>query len=191
MEISIKGTKTEKNLAVAFTSETHARVKYDFFAKIAKKEGYEQIGAFFSETALHEERHAKTFYAFFEDGNIDFHASFAFPRLGNTLENLRHAAKDEKDAFSFMYPEFGKIADNEGLKEIAVYFRLTAKIEEQHYIRFQNFIHALETNTVFEQETEVNWLCRKCGYVTKGTKPPEICPACKHPKGYFEVLAPC
>jgi rubrerythrin len=185
--MSIKGTETEKNLLIAFASESQAKTRYDFFAKVARKEGYEQIAALFEETAENELSHAKQFFRFLEGGPVEIIASFPGGMLGSTVENLSSSISTEKEESIILYPHFEQVARNEGLKEIANLFKLIAKIEAEHELRFKILLDNILTGKVFERTVKVRWKCRKCGYVHEGTKPLENCPACNHPKSYFEL----
>lgn len=188
MEKSIKGTKTEKNLLKAFAGESQAKNRYTFYAKQAKKEGFEQIAAFFEETALNEEQHAKIFFRFLEGGPVEITASYPAGVIGNTTENLKSAADGEHEEWTELYPEFGKIASEEGFSKVATAFKLIATVEEHHENRYRKLLNNLEKNRAFEREEKTYWICRKCGYIHFGKKALNNCPACDHPVGYFEVL---
>ena len=185
---SIKGTQTEKNLLIAFAGESQARNRYTYFSSVAKKEGYVQISAIFAETAEQEKEHAKRLFKFLEGGEVEITAKFPAGKIGNTLENLISAAEGEKHEYTEMYPEFAKIAREEGFEEIARVFEAIAVAEEFHEKRFRALAENLKQGKVFERDTEVVWRCRNCGYIHKGKTPPETCPACNHPKAYFELL---
>ncbi|MCD6418452.1 rubrerythrin family protein [bacterium] len=185
----IKGTKTEKNLLAAFAGESQARNRYDYFASQAKKEGYVQISNIFKETALNEKEHAKRLFKFLEGGEVEIAASFPAGIIGTTAENLKAAAEGEHYEWETMYPGFAKIADEEGFSEIAAVFRSIAVAEKQHEKRYLALLKNIEDGTVFKKDGEVYWRCSNCGYIHKGTEPPEKCPACAHPKAYFELLA--
>lgn len=187
--MSIKGTQTEKNLLKAFAGESQARNRYIFAAKIARKEGFEQIAFLFEETAENEQAHAKTFFKFLEGGMVEITASYPAGVTGTTLDNLKAAAEGENEEWTELYPEFERIAREEGFKEIAVAFKMIAKVEAEHEKRFRKLWQNIEKNQVFEKETKTKWKCRKCGYVHEGTKALENCPACQHPKSYFEEIA--
>ncbi len=188
MEKSLRGTQTEKNLMAAFAGESQAKNRYTFYAKQAKKEGFEQIAAFFEETAANEESHAKTFFRFLEGGSVEITSTFPGGILGSTVENLKAAADGEKEEWTTLYPEFSRIAAEEGFPKVALAFRLIAPIEEHHDRRFRKLLSNMEKNRVFEKEEKTWWICRKCGYLHYGTRALRICPACNHPEGYFEVL---
>ncbi len=183
----MKGTQTEKNLLKAFAGESQAKNRYEFFAKVAKKEGYEQIAALFEETAENEQSHAKQFFRFLGGGPLEITATYPAGTIGTTAENLRAAAIGENEEWTVLYPEFERIAREEGFKEVANIFKLIAKIEAEHEKRFKILLENIETGKVFERDEKVRWKCRKCGYVHEGTKPLENCPACNHPKSYFEI----
>ena len=185
--MSIKGSKTEKNLLQSFAGESQAKNRYTFFAKVAKKEGYEQISAIFAETAAQEEQHAKIFFKYLEGGNVMVNAMFPAGVIGETIDNLKAAAAGENEEWSGLYPGFAHIAEEEGFPEIATSFKMIAKVEKEHENRYKKLIENLEKNQVFEKEEEVFWYCRNCGYVHFGKKALEKCPACKHPKAYFEL----
>ncbi|MGN1047726.1 MAG: rubrerythrin [Eubacteriales bacterium] len=170
------GTQTEKNLATAFAGESQARNKYTYFASSAKKEGYEQIAALFLQTAENEKEHAKLWFK--ELGG-----------LGDTAENLAAAAEGENYEWTDMYDGFAKTAEEEGFTELAAKFRMVAAIEKHHEERYRALLHNVETATVFEKSEVKVWECRNCGHIVVGTKAPEICPVCAHPKAFFEVNA--
>ena len=186
---SLKGTKTEKNLLTAFSGESQARNRYNFFASKAKKEGYEQISAIFTETAENEKEHAKRLFKFLEGGDVEITAAFPAGVIGETKENLRAAAAGENHEYTQMYPEFADIADEEGFGEIASVMRSIALAEKQHEKRYLTLLKNIENGTVFKRDNVVKWKCRNCGYVHEGTEAPDECPACAHPKEYFELLA--
>ena len=186
---SIKGTQTEKNLLKAFAGESQARNRYDFFAKQAKKEGLEQIAAIFEETAENERSHAKQFFKFLEGGMVEITASYPAGVIGNTLDNLKAAADGENEEWTHLYPEFARIAEAEGFKEVATAFKIISKIEKAHEERYRKLYDNLESGKVFERDGKVVWKCRVCGYLHEGKKPPLNCPACQHPQAYFELAA--
>ena len=170
------GTQTEKNLAAAFAGESMARNKYSYYASKAKKEGFEQIAALFQKTADNEKEHAKMWFK--ELGGI-----------GNTAENLLHAAEGENYEWTDMYAGFAETAEKEGFEELAGKFRLVAAIEKHHEERYRALLKNVETAQVFEKSEVKVWECRNCGHIIVGTKAPEVCPTCIHPKAYFEVHA--
>lgn len=185
--MSLKGTRTEQNLLKAFAGESQARNRYEFFAKQAKKEGYEQISAFFMETASQEKEHAKRFFKFLEGGDTEITATYPAGRIGTTAENLNAAAAGENEEWTELYPEFAKIAEEEGFKSISIAFKMIAKVEAEHEKRYRKLLANLIDNSVFEKGEKVIWECRNCGYIHEGTKALENCPACDHPKAYFQV----
>ncbi len=185
---SLKGTQTEKNLLTAFAGESQARNRYTFFSSVAKKEGYVQISQIFLETAEQEKEHAKRLFKFLEGGEVEITASFPAGKIGSTLENLIASADGEKHEHEVMYPEFAKVAKEEGFPEIAQVFEAIAVAEAFHEKRFRALAENLKEGRVFKRETEVVWRCRNCGYIHKGKEAPEKCPACAHPKAYFELV---
>lgn len=187
MEKSIKGTRTEKNLAISFAGESQARMRYTYFASVAKKEGYEQISAIFTETADQEKEHAKRMFKWLEGGMVEITASYPAGVIGTTLENLKAAAAGENEEWSLDYPRFADIADEEGFPAIAKMYREIAVAEKGHEERYRAFVKNIEEGKVFKKDVETVWQCRNCGYVHIGTEAPEICPACLHPQAYFEV----
>ncbi len=170
------GTQTEKNLQTAFSGESQARNKYTFFASVAKKEGYEQIAAIFQNTADNEKEHAKMW---FKELN----------GIGDTAENLEHAAEGENYEWTDMYDGFAKTAEEEGFTALAAKFRLVAAIEKRHEERYRALLKNVETAQVFEKSEVKIWECRNCGHIVVGTKAPEVCPVCAHPKSFFEICA--
>ena len=185
---SIKGTKTEKHLLIAFAGESQARNRYTYFASQAKKEGYEQIAAIFLETADNEKEHAKRLFKLLEGGEVEIIASFPAGVLGNTKENLKAAAIGENYEHTKLYPEFARIAEEEGFPDIAAIFRAIAVAEKQHERRFLALLENIDKDRVFKRDTVVKWKCRNCGYIHEGTEAPKKCPACAHPRAYFELL---
>ncbi len=184
---SLKGTRTEKNLLTAFAGESQARNRYTFFASQARKEGYEQIAAIFLETADNEKEHAKRLFKFLEGGAVEITGTFPAGVIGNTKENLKSAAEGENYEHTKMYPEFAKIAEEEGFPEIAAVFRAIAVAEKYHEKRFLKLLENIEKDRVFKRDEVVKWKCRNCGYVFEGKGAPEKCPACQHPKAFFEL----
>ena len=183
---SLAGSQTEKNLLKAFAGESQARNRYEFFASVAKKEGYEQIAAFFQQTANQEKEHGKRFFKFLEGGAVEITAAYPAGNIGTTLENLRAAAMGENEEWTEAYPGFAETAKAEGFSEIAAIFKLIAKVEAEHEKKYLKLLKNLEGKTVFAQEEKVRWVCRNCGYVHEGTNAPEKCPACLHPQAFFE-----
>ena len=170
---SIKGTKTEQNLLKAFAGESQARTRYTFFASVAKKEGYEQIGGVFLETAEQEKEHAKRFFKFLEGGMVEITASYPAGIIGTTPENLLAAANGENEEWDILYPEFAKIAQEEGFPQIATAFKMIAKVEVQHEIRYRKLLANIQDETIFKKAEETEWQCRNCGYVHTGTGAPQ------------------
>lgn len=176
--MKLKGSKTEQCLMQAFAGESQARNKYTYFASKAKKEGYEQIAALFLETADNEKEHAKLWFKYLEGGDIK-----------STEENLEEAANGENYEWTEMYPEFARVAESEGFKEIAAKFRLVAEIEKHHEERYKKLLNSVKTGVVFVSNDVAVWKCRNCGHIVVGKYAPEICPVCKHPKAFFELNA--
>lgn len=187
--MSIKGTQTEKNLLKSFAGESQAKNRYTFYAKQAKKDGFEQIAELFAITAAQEESHAKVFFRFLEGGPVEITATYPGGMISTTSDNLVAAANGENEEWTELYPEYARIAEEEGFQKIATAFKLIAKIEAEHEARFLNLLRNVEDNRVFESDEVEEWVCRKCGYVHKGKKALENCPACNHPKAYFELKA--
>ena len=194
---SIKGTKTEQNLLKAFAGESQARTRYTFFASVAKKRykmaasqakanGLYVIETVFTFTADQEKEHAKKFFKFLEGGMVEITASYPAGVIGTTAENLKAAAEGENEEWVDLYPEFAKIADEEGFPAIAHTFRNVSKVEEEHEKRYRKLLSNIENGTVFSDSEEIEWQCRNCGYVFRGKKAPEVCPACAHPQAFFE-----
>lgn len=186
--MSLKGTRTEKNILTAFAGESQARNRYTYFASKAKQEGFVQIAAIFEETADQEKEHAKRLFKLLEGGEVEIQASFPAGVIGTTVENLKEAASGENYEWNTMYPEFAKIAREEGFENIAEIFEAIAVAEKQHEKRYQALKSNLESGTVFKRQERVVWRCRNCGYLHEGTEAPEICPACAHPRAHFELL---
>ena len=184
---SLKGTQTEKNLSTSFAGESQARMRYTYFASAAKKEGYEQIAAIFTETADQEKEHAKRMFKWLEGGMVEIQASFPAGVIGTTLENLKAAAAGENEEWTEAYPHFADVADEEGFPAIAKMYREISVAEKGHEERYNAFVKNIEAGKVFEKDEEVVWQCRNCGYIFVGKAAPEICPACLHPQAYFEV----
>ncbi len=189
MEKNIKGTKTEQNLLKSFAGESQAARRYEIFAKVARKEGYEQIAGVFEETANHEKTHAKTFFEYLQGGMVEITASYPAGKIGTTAENLEDSAKGENEEWTHLYPEFAKIAEEEGFKQVANTFKMVAKVEEKHEERYIKLMERVKNGEVFERPQKVVWYCRKCGFVYEGEKALKNCPSCKHPQAYFEIKA--
>ena len=184
---SIKGTQTEKNLLTSFAGESQARMRYTYFASVAKKEGYEQIAAIFTETADQEKEHAKRMFKWLEGGMVEITASYPAGIIGTTAENLKAAAAGENEEWTADYPHFADVADEEGFPAIAAMYRNIAIAEKAHEERYLAFLKNIENESVFKKEEETVWQCRNCGFVHEGTEAPKACPACLHPQAYFEV----
>ena len=187
MAKSIKGTQTEKNLLTSFAGESQARMRYTYYASVAKKEGYEQIAAIFTETADQEKEHAKRMFKYLEGGMVEITASYPAGVISTTLNNLLEAAAGEHEEWAQDYPHFADVAEQEGFYEIAAMYRNISVAEKGHEERYRAFVNNIETASVFAKEGEVVWQCRNCGYITIGKEAPEVCPACLHPQAYFEV----
>jgi rubrerythrin len=184
---SLTGTQTEKNLLKAFAGESQARMRYDYFAKQARKEGLVQIAEIFTETALNEKEHAKRFFKFLEGGMVEVTATYPAGKIGTTLENLKEAAEGENEEWTDLYPAFSKIAQEEGFTEIASAFATIAKVEKAHEERYKKLYNNLEEGKVFQSNDAIIWKCLNCGYLHEGTSAPEKCPACLHPQSYFQI----
>jgi rubrerythrin len=187
--MSIKGTRTEQNLLKAFAGESQARNRYTYFASVAKKEGYEQIGAIFAETADNEKEHAEVFFKYLEGGPAEITATYPAGRIGTTAENLEAAADGEKEEWSSLYPDFAGIAEEEGFADVAESFQEISEVEEQHELRYRKLLANVNSGQVFARKEPVLWHCRNCGYIHEGTSAPEECPACKHAQAYYELWA--
>lgn len=187
MAKSVKGTQTEKNLLTSFAGESQARMRYTYFASVAKKEGYEQISAIFMETAEQEKEHAKKMFKWLEGGPVEITAKYPAGIIGTTLENLKAAAEGEKEEWTMDYPHFADVAEQEGFDAIAAMYRNIAIAEKGHEERYRAFVNNIENGTVFKKSEEVIWQCRNCGYIHTGTEAPKECPACAHPQAHFEV----
>ncbi len=185
----IKGTQTEKNLLKAFAGESQARMRYTMYASKAKKEGYEQIAAIFLETAENEREHASLFYKKLGGGTVEITAAFPAGDIGTTSENLDFAAKGENEEWTKLYKEFEEVAAKEGFLEIAKLFENIASIEKRHEERYRKLFGNVTMGKVFEKEEPVEWVCRECGYVHKGTTAPTVCPVCSHEQAFYQVLA--
>ena len=170
------GTQTEKNLRAAFSGESEARNKYTFFASVAKKEGYEQISVLFQKTADNEKEHAKMWFKELQG-------------IGDTAQNLLHAAEGENYEWTDMYDDFARTAEAEGFPELANKFRMVGEIEKHHEERYRALLHNVEMKEVFAKSEVKVWECRNCGHIVVGTAAPEVCPVCAHPQSYFEVHA--
>lgn len=187
--MTLKGTKTEKNILTAFAGESQARNRYSYFSSRARDEGYMQISAIFEETANQEKEHAKRLFKLLEGGEVEIQASFPAGIIGTTVENLKASIGGEHEEWADMYPSFAKIARGEGFGEIASIFEAIAVAEKQHEKRFSALLANIESGRVFKREESVVWSCRNCGYRHEGKEAPEKCPACAHPRAYFELIA--
>ncbi|UCD92129.1 MAG: rubrerythrin family protein [Methanobacteriota archaeon] len=183
----LKGTQTEKNLLAAFAGESQARNRYTYFASVAKKEGYEQIAAIFLETAENEKEHAEVFFKYLPGGMAEITAGYPSGVIGTTAENLKAAADGEKEEWGTLYPGFAGTAEQEGFPEVAASFKNIAQVEAYHEKRYLKLLANVQNGKVFQKDQPVKWKCRNCGYVHEGPNAPDICPACKHPKSYYEV----
>ncbi|MHB8764758.1 MAG: rubrerythrin [Deferrisomatales bacterium] len=186
---TIKGTQTEKNLLTAFCGESQARNRYTYFAGQARKDGLMQIAAVFEETAGQEKEHAKRLFKFLEGGEVEIRASFPAGVIATTAENLLEAAGGENYEHTQMYPGFAQVARDEGFPQIAAAFLAIAVAEKQHEKRYRALAAHLAADRVFRREARVTWQCRNCGYLHEDPAAPGTCPACAHPRDYFELLA--
>jgi len=185
--MELKGSKTEENLLKSFAGESQARTRYTFFASVAKKEGYEQISAIFTETADNEKEHAELFFKYLKGGMTEITASYPAGVIGTTAENLKEAAEGEKLEWGTLYPDFAEVAEKEGFPEIANTFRMVATVEEKHERGYRKLLANVKQGKVFKKDKVINWKCRNCGHVYEGSEAPERCPVCDHPRSYFEV----
>jgi rubrerythrin len=185
--MKLKGSKTEKHLLAAFAGESQARTRYSFFAKRAKKEGFEQIAAIFQETSDNEMEHAELFWKLLEGGVAEISAAYPAGVTGSTTENLKASADGEKLEWGTLYPGFASTAEKEGFAEVAKTFRQVAKVEAYHERRYLKLLSAVENGTVFTRAMPVFWKCRNCGFVLERDEAPEVCPVCAHARAYFEV----
>ena len=186
--ISLKNKQTEKNILTAFCGESQARNRYNYFASVAKQEGYVQIADIFAETADQEKEHAKRLFKLLEGGEVEISAAFPAGAIGTTAENLKEAAFGENHEHTVMYPEFAATAREEGFDEIAGIFEAIAVAEKQHEKRYLALLANIRAMRVFERSEETTWRCRNCGYLHNGKKAPEKCAACDHAQAHFELL---
>ena len=184
--MELAGSKTERNLLLAFAGESQARNRYTYYASQATKDGFVQIARIFEETANQEKEHAKRFFKFLEGGMIEITSRYPAGMIGTTAENLQAAAEGEHEEHAVLYPEFAKIAAEEGFPKIAATFLAIASVEAEHEARYRKLLERVESGNYFERDEEIVWQCRNCGYITKGKKAPEVCPACLHAKAFFE-----
>ncbi len=187
--MSLRNTRTEKNILTAFAGESQARNRYTYFAAKAKKEGFVQIAHVFEETADQEREHAKRLFKLLEGGEVEVTASFPAGVIASTVDNLKEAAGGENHEHTEMYPDFARIAREEGFSEVADIFLAIAVAEKQHEKRFLGLMTNIENNQVFRREQAESWRCRNCGYVHEGPEAPEKCVACAHAQAHFELLA--
>ncbi len=187
--MELKGSKTEKNILMAFAGESQARNRYTYFTSEARKEGYIQIGDIFEETANQEKEHAKRFFKFLEGGETEIQTAFPAGIIGTTAQNLRAAAAGEHHEWTNLYPSFARVAQEEGFKDIAKTFSAISIAEKQHERRYLGLLANVEAAKVFKKENPVVWRCRNCGYLHEGTEAPETCPVCFHPQAFQEMLA--
>lgn len=185
----IKGTETEKNLLASFAGESQARNRYTYFASAAKKEGFIQVSNIFTETADNEKEHAKRMFKFLEGGTAEITASYPAGKIGATAENLEAAAGGEHEEWTELYPSFARTAKKEGFDKVAEMYEAISVAEKQHEKRYLALLDNIKKDAVLKKDKAVLWRCGNCGYIHKGQEPPEVCPACTHPKNYFEVLA--
>ncbi|MCR1933317.1 rubrerythrin [Clostridium tepidum] len=188
---SLRGTKTAENLLKSFAGESQARGRYTYYASVAKKEGFLQISKIFLETAEQEKEHAKRFYKFLKEDlqgdAIEITASYPIALYDNTADNLKAAASGENEEWTELYPEFAKVAREEGFTEIAVAYDMISKVEKEHEKRYLKLLENVQNDKVFKKDEKVLWKCSNCGFIYEGTAAPEKCPACLHPKSYFEL----
>jgi len=185
--MEMKGSESEKNLLKSFAGESQARNRYTFFASVARKEGFEQIAGFFQESADNEKEHAEIFFKYLEGGDLVIQADYPAGKIGTTAENLLAAAEGEKMEWESIYPEFERVAREEGFEDVADSFREIAKVESYHEKRYRKLLSNVEEEEVFKKSESVKWKCRNCGYVHEGDDSPESCPACRHARKYFEL----
>jgi len=185
---ALKGTKTEKNILTAFAGESQARNRYTYFASQAKKDGYIQIMRIFEETAEQEKEHAKRFFKLLEGGEAQVSASFPAGVIATTAENLKAAADGEDYEWGEMYPTFARVAREEGFEAVARIFEAVTVAEKQHAKRYRALLANVTNGMVFKKEKPVVWRCLNCGYLHTGAEAPQECPACAHPRAYYEVL---
>ena len=185
---SLKGTQTEKNLMASFAGESQARMRYTYFASKARKDGFEQIGDIFAETAEQEKEHAKRFFKFLEGGEVEITGAFPAGVIGDTADNLKAAAAGEHEEWTDIYPGFAKTAREEGFNEISAVWEAISVAEKQHEKRYNDLRENILQSKVFKRDDTVVWRCRNCGYLHEGNEAPTLCPACAHPPAYFELL---
>lgn len=186
---SIIGSRTEKNLLTAFAGESQARTRYTFFAGQARKDGYVQIADIFEETSNQEKEHAKRFFGFLEGGMVEIKAAYPAGIVKSTMDNLVAAAEGEHEEHTIIYPDFAKIAREEGFDVVAMVFDMVSVAERQHEKRYRELAANIEAGRVFKRSQTVKWRCRNCGYTHEGLEAPVMCPACAHPQAHFEIIA--
>ena len=184
-----KGTQTEKHLLMAFAGESQARNRYTYAASAARTEGFVQIADIFEETANQEKEHAKRFFSFLPGGEAEITATFPSGTTASTRENLCAAADGEKHEWGTLYPNFAKVAREEGFEAVAKLFEAISVAEKQHERRYRGLLQNVENGTVFKKANSVIWRCRNCGYVYEGAEAPAACVACAHPQAHYELLA--
>ncbi|QJA07639.1 rubrerythrin family protein [Romboutsia sp. CE17] len=189
---TLKGTRTAENLMKSFAGECQARTRYTYYASIAKKQGYVQISNIFMETAEQEKEHAKKFYKYlkedFVDEMIEITASYPVSFHEDTMANLKAAAAGENEEWAELYPEFAKVAREEGFEAIAITFERVSEVEKRHEARYNKLAKNIEEGKVFKKDEKVLWKCLNCGHIHEGEEAPKVCPTCVHPQGYFEVF---
>ena len=186
---SVKGTLTEKNLLKSFAGESQARNRYNFFASVAKKEGYEQISGVFMETAEQEKEHAKKFFKYLEGGDVEITATYPAGKIGTTAENLLAAAQGEHEEWEVLYAQFAEVALAEGFQKVALTFRHVAEVEKEHERRYLKLLSRITDGDFFRRDGEIVWQCRNCGYIVRASQAPKLCPSCEHEQKYFEPMA--
>ena len=187
--MNLNGSITEKNLLAAFAGESQARNRYTFFASVAKKEGYEHISAIFQETAGNEKEHAEVFFKHLQGGDVEITTTYPAGVIGKTVDNLLAAANGERFEWGTLYPDFAKVAKEEGFPDVAASFIRIAEVEQFHDMRYRALLKNVGEGSVFKKDKPVKWHCRNCGYIHEGTEALKQCPACKHEQSYYEVLA--
>ncbi|MEA2104145.1 MAG: rubrerythrin family protein [Candidatus Cloacimonadota bacterium] len=189
--MEFKGSKTAENLMKSFAGESQARMRYNYYASVARKEGFRQIEEIFNETADNEKEHAKLFMKQLikngMDGNV-VEINAAYPvAYAATLKNLEYAANGENEEWTELYPNFAKVAEEEGFEEVAQTFKLVALVEKRHEERYRKLLENVANHTVFKKEGKVFWKCRNCGHIVESIEAPEVCPVCDHPQAHFEL----
>ncbi len=191
---NLKGTKTAENLLKSFAGESQARMRYTYYASVAKKEGFVQISNIFIETADNEKEHAKRFFKFLNEDTdlagsaLEITAAYPAGGMSTTVENLKAAAAGENEEWTELYPMFADIADEEGFADVAAVYRKIADVEKKHEARYNKLAQNIVDEKVFVKDEEVMWKCNNCGYIHTGLEAPKLCPACAHPQAYFEVF---